>query len=547
MKNGITKLTFLTLFLTIAFSASAQSSAGDPSNYFMIAMALIAAVILLGVVLQVADNMMRIEAKETGADKSGANYSIFPNFGDMFSPKKPSFVGNAPYFHLNRGFDIPVEGVPHPEIEDTPRGNTFAIQPPNFIGMSPIPKVEVAVGDEVKAGDHLFFDKKRPAIHYVAPVSGEVLSVDRGAKRSIARVVILADKEQKYRELPSFDEANASREDLVNFLLDTGAWPLIRQRPYDVVPQPSDLPKAIFISTFDSAPLAPNLNLVVQGQEAAFQKGLDILNKLTEGTVHLGLDARGNEMPAAAFTNATGVQHNWFNGPHPSGNVGVQIHHTDPINAGDKVWTLNVQDVLILGRLFTEGRFNTSKVVVLAGAEFKAPRYVKTYQGAKIGDLVKDELANSKIRLISGDLLSGTQKVEEDFLDFYDDQVTSVEEGDHYDMFGWLVPGGVRPSVSRTYATNMIFSDSKIKVDTNTHGEKRAFVVTGQYEKVLPMDIYPQHLMKAIMANDFERMEGLGLYELSEEDLALCEFACTSKQPLQAILREGLEEMRMQG
>lgn len=513
----------------------------------MITLALVAALILLGVILQVADNMLRIEAKETGADKTGVNYSIFPNFGDMFSPKTPPFVGNAPYFHLKRGFDIPVEGVPHSEVEEAPRGNTFAIQPPNFIGMSPIPKMEVAVGDEVKAGDHLFFDKKRPAIHYVAPVSGEVISIDRGAKRSIARVVILADKEQKHRELPSFDEAEGSREDLVNFLLDTGAWTLIRQRPFDVVPEPTDQPKAIFVSTFDSAPLAPNLNLAVRGQEAAFQKGLDILNKLTEGTVHLGLDARGDEMPAAVYSEAQNVQLNWFNGPHPSGNVGVQIHHVDPINAGEKVWTLSVHDVLVIGRLFTEGRYNTSRVVALSGSEFKAPRYVRTYQGAKIGDLVKEELTDTKIRLISGDLLSGVQKNEEAFLDFYDDQVTSVEEGDHYDMFGWLVPSGIRPSVSRTYAANVIFSDTKIKVDTNTHGEKRAFVVTGQYEEVLPMDIYPQHLMKAIMANDFERMEGLGLYELTEEDLALCEFACTSKQPLQAILREGLEEMRLQG
>lgn len=545
MKNGITKLLFLVFFLTIALSASAQSTAGGSTNYFLVSLAVIAAIVLLGVILQVADNLMRIEAKETGADKSGNNYSIFPQLGEMFGADKPDFIGNGNYTALKQGHDILLEGEAAKEVSSETVGTTFAISPMNFVGMSPIPKVVVAVGDEVKAGDHLFFDKKRPEIHYVAPVSGEVVSIDRGEKRAIAQVVILADKEIKYRQLPAFDLENSNREALVNHLLDSGGWTLINQRPFDVVPAPGDIPKAIFISTFDSAPLAPDLNLVVEGKGAAFQKGLDVLNKLTEGTIHLGLNARG-EKPSAVFTGATGVQHNWFNGPHPSGNVGVQIHHTNPINANEKVWVLGVQEVISLGNIFLENRYDASRVVALTGAEFKAPRYVKTYQGVKIGDLVKDELAHDHVRLVSGDLLSGKAKSREEFLNFRDDQVSSIEEGDYYEMFGWLVPMTSRPSISRTYPTNVMFKDAKFKANTNTHGEKRAFVVTGQYESVLPMDIYPQHLMKAILANDFERMEGLGLYELSEEDLALCEFTCTSKQPLQEILRDGLETMRLQ-
>lgn len=546
MKNGITKLSFLVFFLTIALSASAQSSAGGSTNYFLVSLAVIAGIVFLGVILQVADNMMRIEATETGADKSGNNYSIFPQISEMFGADKPDFVGEAKYTNLKQGFDILLEGEAAKELSPEPVGNTFAISPMNFIGMSPIPKVVVAVGDEVKAGDHLFFDKKRPEIQYVAPVSGEVISIDRGAKRAIAQVVILADKEIKYRELPAFDLENSDREALVNHLLDTGGWPLLNQRPFDIVPAPGDVPKAIFISTFDSAPLAPDLNLVVDGQGAAFQKGLDVLNKLTEGVVHLGLNARGDQ-PNAIFTEAKGVQHNWFNGPHPSGNVGVQIHHTNPINANDKVWTIGVQEVITLGNIFLENKYNATRIVALSGAEFKAPRYVRTYQGANIGDLTKDELKHDHVRLVSGDLLSGKAKTADEFLNFRDDQISSIEEGDYYEMFGWLVPTTSRPSISRTYPTNVMFKDAKFKANTNTHGEKRAFVVTGQYESVLPMDIYPQHLMKAILANDFERMEGLGLYELSEEDLALCEFTCTSKQPLQAILREGLETMRLQG
>ncbi len=545
MKSGITKLLFLVFFLTIALSASAQSSAGGSSNVLFVSLAVIAGIIFLGVILQVADNLMRIEAKETGADKSGNNYSIFPQFSEMFSPDKPSFIGDGTYTVLKKGHDILLEGEAAKSLDAEIKGNTFAIQPPNFVGMSPIPKVIPAIGDEVKAGDPIFFDKKRPEIQYVAPVSGEVISIDRGAKRSIAQVVILADKELKYRSLPAFDLENGSREDLVKHLLDTGGWPLIRQRPFDLVPAPGDLPKAIFISTFDTAPLAPDLDFVIEGKGAAFQKGLDVLNKLTEGTVHLGLNANG-EKPNAAFVEAKGVQHNWFHGAHPSGNVGVQIHHTDPINASDKVWVLGVQEVITLGKIFSENRYDASRVVALAGAEFKAPRYLNTYQGVKISDLVKEEVIGENVRLVSGDLLSGHKKAEDGFLDFYADQVTSIEEGDYYEMFGWLVPTTSRPSISKTYPTNVIFKDAKFKANTNTHGEKRAFVVTGQYESVLPMDIYPQHLMKAILANDFERMEGLGLYELSEEDLALCEFVCTSKQPLQSLLREGLETMRLQ-
>ncbi len=506
---------------------------------------LVAAIILLAAVSLVGESLLGIEAKQTGADKSGNNYSIFPSFAtNSTGADLPEFASKGTSTVLKKGFDIMLEGDAAKELVELP-SSTFAVQPPNFLGISPIPKVEVVAGDEVKAGDIIFYDKKRPEVKYVAPVSGEVVAVNRGAKRSIAEVVILGDKEMKYRTYEAFDFATASREDLVNYLASSGVWPMIRQRPYDVVPNLDDIPKNIFISTFDTAPLAPDLNFVVQGREVAFQKGLDVLNKLTEGKVHLGLN--GKEKPAAAFIDAQGVELNWFSGPHPAGNVGVQIHHTDPINAGDKVWVLGVQEVITLGALFTEGRFNAERVVALTGAELKKPTYVKTYLGANIENFVKDNLTNDHVRIVAGDVLSGKQKTAQGFLDFYTDQITVLEEGDEYEMFGWLVPTSSKPSVSNTFPTSALFPDIKYKANTNTRGERRAFVVTGQYEKVLPMDIYPQHLMKAIMANDFERMEGLGLYELSEEDLALCEFTCTSKMPLQKILREGLNTMRDQG
>ena len=445
---------------------------------------------------------------------------------------------------LKKGFNINLQGAAKKEITDGHQVKTFAVQPNNFIGISPIPQVTVQIGDSVNAGDILFFDKKHPEIKHCAPVSGEVIAINRGAKRSIAEIVILADKQIKYRTYNDINLDNINREDLIAFLLESGAWPLIKQRPFDVIADPKENPKNIFITTFDTAPLAPDLNLVVEGKSVAFQKGIDVLNKLTEGTVHLGLN--GKEKPSAVFTDVKGAQKNSFSGPHPAGNVGVQIHHTDPINAQDKVWVLGVQDVITLGALFSEKRFNAERVVAITGAEVKDPKYIRTYLGANVGELLTDNLTNDHVRIISGDVLSGKEKSKENFLNVFDDQVTVIEEGDQYRMFGWLSPTPAGPSMSSTYP-QLFLKNKKYKAHSNTNGEKRAFVMTGQYEKVLPMDIYPQHLMKAIMINDFEKMEGLGLYELSEEDIALCEFVCTSKQPLQKILREGLNILREQG
>lgn len=545
MRTKINRFFLLFLFLNFASVASAQSSGGG-SNYLLTAMAAIAVFIILGAIVMVSDNLLNIEAKESGADKTGANYSIFPRFNELFGGSAPNYV-DGPVTFLKKGHDILLEGEAAKSTNDGAGVTTYAVQPPNFIGMSPIPKVVVAVGDVVKAGDPIFFDKKRPEIQYVAPVSGEVIAINRGAKRSIAEVVILADKEMKYRSYDVPNLADCSREDLVNFLMSSGGWSFIRQRPYNLVADPVDTPRSIFVSTFDSAPLAPDLNYIVDGNEAAFQKGLEVLGKFAP--VHLGLNAKGSETPHHAFTQVEGASKNWFHGKHPAGNVGVQIHHVDPITTSSKVWVAGVQDVITIGKLFSEGKFDASRMVAVTGAEVENPQYVKTYLGANIEGLVKDNLKpleeGKTLRFVSGDVLSGKQTSTESYLGFYDDQLTVLEEGDEYEMFGWLLPLAPRPTISGTFP-NGLYPDLKFQANTNTHGEERAFVVTGQYESVLPMDIYPQHLMKAIITNDFERMEGLGLLELAEEDVALCEFACTSKQPLQSILKQGLDAMRDQ-
>ncbi len=547
MKNGISKTNKLIFsfifFLFFSSTLFAQSSPGGASNIFLVTLVILAVVILVGVIMQVADNLLRVEARRQGAD---ANYALFPGFRSLFRSKPSTVAQNEEVIFLNEGHDILLEGEAVKGIDESVAVSHFALQPTNFIGISPIPKLAVAIGDTIQAGDEIFFDKKRPEIKYVAPVSGEIIAINRAEKRAISEIVILADKEQRYRQFPSFDLEKKNRSELVAYLLGSGTWPMIRQRPFNVVADPEAIPKAIFISTFDTAPLAPDLNMAVAGREAAFTKGLEVLNKLCPGNVHLGLNAKTDNPPAAVFMEAQGVEKHWFHGRHPAGNVGVQIHHIDPISPQDIVWTLGVQELISIGNLFLEGRFDAERVVALTGSELTTPKYVRTHLGANLESLVSGNIAEGNLRFVSGDVLSGERKEAASFLNFFDDQLTVLVEGDYYEAFGWLAPLKPRPSLSSTFLSKHL-PGLRYKADTNTHGEKRAFVMTGQYERLLPMDIYLQHLMKSIIINDFERMEGLGLAELVEEDVALAEFACTSKQPLQKILREGLDVMREQG
>ncbi|NNE15006.1 MAG: Na(+)-translocating NADH-quinone reductase subunit A [Saprospiraceae bacterium] len=510
---------------------------------------LIAALVIVGVVLvlaavfSISDNLIQIEAQKEGIDTMKNNLSLVPSFKEFFGKPAPKYADANNYHLLSKGHDIKLTGKPSSEIVDVPV-TRFAVKPGDFRGNAPIPKMVVEEGDEVKAGDVLFFDKTQPDIKYTAPVSGEIVEIRRGAKRSISHVIIMADKEQRYKQFDAPSTEGTDREKLVQFLIESGAWAHINQRPYDVVADTELIPQNIFVSTFDSAPLATDLNLIAEGNGPHFQKGLDILNQLTSGMVYLGLDARG-EKPHPTYTEAQGVQKHWFNGKHPVGNVGVQIHHTAPIRGINTVWTLTPESVMTIGRLFNEGIYKCEKVVSLTGGQVKTPMNVRTSMGASVSELLKGNLLESKTRVIIGDVLSGSTAGEDDFLSIDANQITAIKEGDNYELFGWLLPVTPRPSVSRTFP-NFLMGNHEFEANTNTHGEERAFVVTGQYEKMLPMDIYPQHLMKAIMTGEIEKMEALGINEMSEEDIALAEFACTSKMPLQSILREGLDMMREQ-
>lgn len=455
------------------------------------------------------------------------------------TPKKAATTG---VIKLSKGFDILLKGAAPKEVKEV-KSKTFAIQPTDFRGIFPIPKMMVKVGDAVVAGDPLFYDKDHPTIKYCAPVSGKVTAINRGAKRSIVEVVIERGDTMEYKSLNAPEVSNASKDDLVNFLSESGAWPFFQQRPYNIMADPVITPANIFISTFDSAPLAPDLSFVMQGKEAAFAKGVEVLKKLTSGEVHIGLKAGADNK---VFKGTAGVEHE-FSGKHPVGNVGIQIHHVAPISGDKPVWTIGVQEVATIGNLFLKQHFDATKMVAIVGDQVSKPTYVNTYIGANLKELLNGNLSGDKVRIVSGDVLSGEGKDPGQFLNFHDDQVTVIEEGDYYETFGWLIPKTKRPTASKTYLSSLMGSKKTVNVDTNQHGEKRAFVVTGQYEDFLPMDIYPQHLLKNIIIGDYEKIEGLGIYELVEEDIALCEFACTSKQPLQQILREGLDFMQDQG
>lgn len=437
---------------------------------------------------------------------------------------------------LRKGLDIKLKGRAEKKLETLSAPAMVALKPTDFPGLTP--KLKVKVDETVKAGDALFYDKYHPEIVFTAPLGGKVVSVNRGERRRILEVVIETDAAAGSVEFKKADPDTLSGDEVKKLLLSSGLWPFIKKRPYGIVASPSEMPLSIFISTFDTAPLAPDYDFVMQGQMGTFQTGINALAKLTNGKVHLGVK------PGSPFAGLKNVEVHAFEGPHPAGNVGVQIHHIQPINKGDVVWTINVQDVLFIGRLFETGKVDFSRIIALTGSEVKEPRYLKTVLGAQISTITQGNLnaAGYKIRSISGNVLTGTKVNPQGFLGFYDSQITVIPEGDEYEFMGWATPGIDKFSASKAFFSKL-FPKKEYVLNANLHGGERAFVMSGQYEKLVPMDILPVHLLKAILVNDIDKMEQLGIYEVIEEDLALCEYACTSKIKVQDIIRKGINEM----
>ncbi len=439
---------------------------------------------------------------------------------------------------IKKGVDIKLRGIAEQIYENAEPSKSYAIRPSDFPGIRL--KLKAREGDEVLAGDAIMFDKDRPEVVIPSPVSGEVVEVVRGAKRKILEVRILPDAETRYKEVGSAKPEDLDPETIKNKIIEAGAWAHIRQRPYNIIASPADKPRDIFIACFDSAPLAPDSDFVVHGQEAEFKAGVEALKKLTSGKVYLGVDGKIN--PSKAFTGIKDVELIGFNGPHPAGNVGVQIHHLKPINKGERVWGLNYQDVIILGRVFTEGRYNAARHIVLAGSQVEKPRYHKVLIGTCIKNFIEGNIKSGESRYISGNVLTGTRISPEGYLGFYDTMFTVIPEGGDEQFFGWLTPNFNKFSISRALFS-WLSPGKRYELDASMNGEERAFVVTGEYEKVFPFEIYPVQLLKSIMIKDIEAMENLGIYEVAEEDFALCEVVCTSKIPVQTTVREGLDLM----
>ena len=414
----------------------------------------------------------------------------------------------------------------------------YAIKPTDFHGITV--KLIAKEGAEVKAGDPLFYSKSDERVLFPSPVSGKVVEVIRGERRKVLAIHIAANDTQEHQDFGAKDAANMSAEEVKNHLLASGCWPFVKQRPYDVIANPDQAPKAIFVSAYASAPLATNLEYTLKGKEAELQAALTAIGKLTEGKLHVSVGKNAD----SPFNTLKGIELHKVSGPHPIGNVGTQIAQIDPINKGEVVWVVTPQDVLVIGELLLTGKLNLSRTIALTGSKFNNPQYVTAIAGAQIAAIVQDNLVNDNTRIISGNVLTGSQVKTEGFIGYYDNQITAIPEGDDYEFFGWNKPVFNKISTSRALTFSWLTPKKKYDLNTNTNGEHRAFVVTGSYEKVFPLDLYPMQLLKACMYKDLDEMEALGAYEVAPEDFALTEFICVSKQPHQKIIREGLDLMR---
>jgi Na+-transporting NADH:ubiquinone oxidoreductase subunit A len=437
---------------------------------------------------------------------------------------------------IRKGLNIRLVGEATKEIKEIPVSGIVGISPLDFHGLTP--KMVVKEGDAVMVGDVLFFDKKREKIKFVSPVSGKVKEIVRGEKRRIMNVLIDSDGKQDAKKFTVRNVSDYSAEEIKNLLLESGFWSSMKQRPLDIIADPENEAKGLFVSSFDSAPLAPDYEFILNTEMDALQKGFDALSILMEGKVHL------SSMPNSKFTEIKGVKHHSFDGLHPAGNIGTQIHHIDPVNKGEFVWSMNIQEVAAIGKLLSSGSVDTCRKIALTGSEVQSPMYLSVTRGTVMESIVKNSVKNENVRYISGNVLTGDRKNLTEYLGFYHNQISVIPEGNEYKFFltsGWLGHGFDKFSNSRLFPTFLLPKSKKFRLDTNTNGEERAFVVSGELERVFPFDILPVQLTKAAITDDIDGMENLGIYEVAPEDFALCEYVCTTKINIQEKIRQGLD------
>ena len=441
--------------------------------------------------------------------------------------------------HFKKGLDINLVGEANKVLEPAPKSKFYSVEPSNFHGINP--KLNVKISDNILAGDVLFYDKSDELLKFASPVSGKISDIIRGEKRKILSIKILADDNQVFKNSGCLKNS-ANRQDIIEFLLSTGCWPFIMQRPYAIIANYKSAPKSIFVSGYSSEPLSANLDFTLKDNKNEIQAAISVLDKLTEGNVNVSVDKSSSSI----FREIEDIELYNVSGPHPSGNVGSLINKVDPVNKGESVWTVSAQDLVIIGHMILTGEFKAERIVSLSGSSIESPRYFKTIIGCQIDSIINNNVATQydNNRIISGTILSGIKIKSDGHLDYYSNSVTVIPEGDDYELFGWTKPVFDKISVSRALTFSWLFPKKKYDLTTNTNGEHRAFVTTGTYEKVFPLDIFPMHILKACMYKDLDEMEVLGMYEVAPEDFALTEFVCVSKQPHQMIIREGLDLMK---
>ena len=448
------------------------------------------------------------------------------------------------HINIRKGHNIRISGSPENEYFSRPESKTVSIQPNNFRYVKP--KLLVKVGDKVDIGSPIFFDKVQPDIKWASPGGGEIKEIILGDRRSVENIIIELHEEEKsvlhtpvkYQEISSLGKAKVTDQ-----IMEANLWPMIRQRPFNKIADPNDTPMAIFVSGFNSAPLTVNLDFALRYKQSVFQAGLNVLNQLSNGNVHLTFEVDTN---CETLTAARNVNLHTVNGPHPSGNVGIQIHHINPWKPNEVIWVINAQHVLTIGDLFLKGIYDPSIVATVAGPGVKNPAHIQTRTGASIETFLLDNLNSDDNRIISGDVLTGQETNLNGFLGYYDTTISVVPNSNEREFLGLLKPGNEQ---SRYSVTNAFISQNKSNFNFTTQqsGSLRPMVPINAWENMLPMDIYPNALYRSILAEDFEEMEGLGLLECDEEDFALCSFVCPSKIDVGSVIRHGLNLMKDDG
>ena len=438
-------------------------------------------------------------------------------------------------YKIRKGLDLNLAGEAPLQVKEAPLAAEYAISPADFLGV--MPKLVVKEGENVLAGSPLFVDKATESIAFVSPVSGTVKAIERGERRKILYIRITPDAAQVAKEFNVTDVTKATREEVLNLLLQSGLFAFMRQRPYDVIANAQDTPKAIFVSAFSKMPLAADFTFVAKGQEEDFRLGIATLSKLAQ--VHVGVSPEQINTSILPLEN---VDVNVFDGPNPAGNVGVQINHVSPVNKGEVVWTMGAEAVIFVGRLMRTGKVDLTRTIAVAGSKVAEPTYLKVKVGASISSILS--VTEEHVHIIDGNPLVGKKVTSADFLSAHATEVCAIPEGDDVnELFGWIKPRFNQFSTSPSYLS-WLMGNKKYDLDCRVKGGERHMIMSAEYERVFPMDIYPSYLVKAIVAGDIDRQEALGIYEVAPEDFAVAEFIDSSKLELQRIVREALDILR---